>query len=506
MRLAALVAMLLAATPAHAGWRQATSPHFVIYSEDSPKALEAFATKLEKFDRALRSMRGLEDPPLSPGNRLTIFVVPSISSVQKLYGEGGRDVGGFYMGRATGSVAITPRSGGDSDEALLILLHEYAHHFMMQVDGVAFPAWFVEGFAEFNATARFEKDGSVGLGVPANHRAYGLFTGAELPLERMLGSAVFDLKSDEREKIYGRGWLLTHFLMFERERSGQLGKYIREINTGKSSLDAAKAAFGDLKVLDRDLDKYLMKSRMTYLKLPPEKVQIGKVEIRDLSPAEAAVMDVRIRSKRGVDDAGAKALVPLARKAAAPYPDDSFAQVTLAEAEFDAGNYAEAEAAADRALKTDPKYVEALIYKGRARMALASAASKSDAGTWKDVRKWFVAANRAEPEDPEPLMLFYTSFLAEGVRPTANAAIGLERALELAPQDSSLRWMVAQQHLRDGKAAEARAALAPVAFDPHGGKAGELASKVIAALDGKGVKAALEAFEAMPEEAKGGAS
>ena len=211
-------------------------------------------------------------------------------------------------------------------------------------------------------------------------------------------------------------------------------------------------------------------------------------------------MDVRIRSKRGVDEAQAKALVPLVRKAAAPFPNDALAQVTLAEAEYDARNYAEAEAAADRAIAADPKSVEGLIYKGRARVAMASAAANTDAAVWKEARKWFLAANKIEPDDPEPLMLFYSSFLAAGAQPTVNATLGLAWALKLAPQDSSLRWMLAQQHLRDGKAAEARAALAPVAFDPHGGTQAEAAAGILAKLDTGGVKAALEAWEKLDKE------
>jgi hypothetical protein len=60
-----------------------------------------------------------------------------------------------------------------------------------------------------------------------------------------------------------------------------------------------------------------------------------------------------------------------------------------------------------------------------------------------------------------------------------------------------LRWLVAYQQLRDGKAAEARRALAPVAFDPHGGKAGAAAAAIIAKLDSSGIKAALESWDAM---------
>jgi hypothetical protein len=127
-------------------------------------------------------------------------------------------------------------------------------------------------------------------------------------------------------------------------------------------------------------------------------------------------------------------------------------------------------------------------------MALAAASDDADAATWKDVRKWFVTANKLEPDDPEPLILYYQSFLMEGAKPTENAALGLERALELAPQDTGLRMMAAQQFLRDGRAPDARAALAPVAYDPHGGGLSGYATRIIKALDEGGTEAAIEAL------------
>ena len=497
-KLLAFAAALAAASPAAAGWRQASTDHFVIYSEDSEKDLRDFATRLERFDQAMRKIRGVPDRALAPSNRLTVFVVRDLRAVQKLYGRGAQDVGGFYLGRATGSFAITPastrRGGGEDAQALIILLHEYAHHFMMQNFPGAFPAWLIEGYAEFNSTAKFEKDGSVGIGLPAQHRAVGLFMGPELKIDTLLTANVGELKPEERDVLYGRGWLLTHYLTFDQARAGQLSAYLSAINKGTASLAAARSAFGDLETLDKDLRSYLRQKRMTYMKLGADKISIGDVAVRELTPAEAAVMDVRIRSKRGVDKEGAGALLPLARKAAAPFPDDVLAQTTLAEAEYDAGNYAEAEAAADRALAADPKAVEALIYKGRAQMARAEEKGESDPAAWKAVRKWFLAANKIEPEDPEPLILFYDSFLSAGENPTANASAGLQWALQLAPQDDGLRWKVAQQLLREDKPAEARAALAPVAYSPHGGEQTAAASLILAAIDEGGATAALAAW------------
>ena len=506
-----LIGLLLAgaaATPARAEWREASTDHFVIYSEQSEAALREFATRLERYDSAMRFLRNLRDEPMGPANRVTVYVVRDVAAVQKLFGAGAKrgnfGLAGFYTPRANGSVAITPRSAGDGSrfdvDAEIVLLHEYAHDFMMRNYPGAFPAWFIEGFAEFHSTARFERDGGVGIGTPAIHRAYGLLNGPRVPAETLMTLSAEAPKAELREALYGRGWLLTHYLTFEQSRSGQLAAFIASLNRGKPALEAAKSAFGDLKQLDKELDRYLMRSRMSYWKLPGDKLKIGEIKIRTLAAAEDAVMDVKIRSRRGVDREQALQLLPEIRRAAAPYPKSASAQATLAEAEYDAGNHKEAEAAADRAIAADPKYIDGLIYKAKARMALVASDESADAGKWREVRRLIAAANRLDPDDPEPLILFYSSFPAEGIEPTKNAVFGLLTALQLAPQDRSLRMMAAFQLLRDGRSADARNALVPIAFDPHGGGMSKAAAGILAKLDSGGPKEALKGWQALHEQ------
>jgi tetratricopeptide (TPR) repeat protein len=506
----ALLSAAAVATPAQAEWREAVSDHFIIYSEQGEKPLREFAERLERFDAAMRFLRGLPNEPVGRANKLNIYVLSNVGAVQKLYGKGGSsgsfNIAGFYSPRASGSVAFTPRSAGDDKfdlNAETVLRHEYAHHFMMNNFPAAYPAWFIEGFAEFNSSARFEKDGTVGIGAPALHRAYGLLQGVKLPAETLIAKTDAELKGEERESIYGRGWLLTHYLTFEPSRRGQLKDYLQRLGKGETSLTAGKAAFGDLKTLDKELDRYLNRPRLSYLPIAPDKLPIGRIAIRSVSPGEDAVMEVKMRSRRGVNREQALQLLPLVRKAAAPFQADPSVQATLAEAEYDAGNFTEAEAAADRALAVDPKLVDALIYKGRAKMARAEASNASDAATWKEVRKWLIAANRADPEDPEPLILYYSSFQEQGIQPTANATVGLIEALHLAPHDRGLRMMAAFQYLVDGKTAEARAALASIAFDPHGGAMSKVAATAIAKIDSGAGKDALQLLRNAPDEEDG---
>ena len=506
INLAWLALLLCAPAAARAEWREASSRHFLVYSEGSEQSLRDFATKLEKFDKAMRLRLGFADEDLGPGNRVTVFVVDDLGAVQRLARARGSGVAGFYSGRASGSIAVVPRvsgAGGRNDlDPATILLHEYSHHLMLQSASAAYPAWFREGFAEFYSTARFEKDGSIGFGAAANHRAWSLLAMDPLPIEVLFDPGRRKLSREEWvATIYARGWLLTHYLTFDRARSGQLKAYLNAINSGKGSLEAAKAAFGDLKVLERELKTYLNRKMIPYLPMKAELLTIQPVAIRTLRPGEAAIMDLWIRSQVGVTDADAARVARDFRKAATAWPNDAAVQAALAEAEFVAGELDSADAAAARAIAADPKNIGGLLF--RARVAFERArASKAGEEAWKAVRRSIGQANRADPNDPEPLILYYSSFVEQGAAPTPLAVRGLLQAFALAPQDTGLRINAARQLLVDGKAAEARQALAPIAYDPHGGTFGQAVAEVIAKLDSSGTKAALEAWDAATAEAQ----
>jgi cytochrome c-type biogenesis protein CcmH/NrfG len=203
--------------------------------------------------------------------------------------------------------------------------------------------------------------------------------------------------------------------------------------------------------------------------LDPSKVAIGPLAMRTLPPGEAAMMPIMMESKVGVTSEEAQRLVPEARKIADRHPDDPAVLAALAEAEFDAGNDDAAIAAADRALAIDPRRINAHIQKGYAlsRKVRSGVLPKE---SWKDVRTQFIKANQVENDHPIPLVQFYLGYLEEDQPPTKNAIDGLEWALQLAPFDPSLRWLVAQQMISDERFKEAALTLAPLAYSPHPGE------------------------------------
>jgi len=484
-KLLLLLALLVMPGVARAEWYEVSTEHFVVYSNEKPERLQRFATNLERFDKALRYYLKAPDTPVGKANRVVVYVLDNVEAVQRLASN--KDLAGYYIPRAGGSVAFVPRSTG-SDEVefspMVVLLHEYTHHFMFSnFPNTAYPLWFAEGFAELFSTTRFEKDGAVSFGYPAQARGYGLLNGNALPIDKLLVAESLKLNESQREAVYGRGWLLTHYLYFGERRPGQLSAYLKAITEGKPPIEAAKV-FGDLPVLDRELERYKL-GKFSGYRIPADRITIGEVTVRKLSAGEAATMAVRMQSKNGVGKETAPAVYAAAKKACAPFPNDPAAQLVLAEAAFDAGDYAEARAAAERALAANPASVDALLYKAMALMEIAGEAGDIEITTWRPIRAIIAAANKLDTEDPRPLILYYRSYGEAHQRPSKSAIAGLYYAYELAPQDRGLRLNVAGVYLYEGDPVMARALLTPLAYDPHNAGLAAQAAQMIAEIDKK---------------------
>ena len=471
MRLLLLGLLLLGFNaPAQAGWREAKTPHFLIYSSGAEKDLRKFAINIERFDRVLRERFGI--PTEQTPQRLTIFLMSSSDEVQRAMGGGkdARNVAGFYAGLVSGSLAVVDRRESDEKYALdgnVILFHEYAHHFMFNYFSAAYPAWYIEGFAEFFATTDFTPEGNAKIGLPAYYRAYGLIDGPAFPVEKLLTANPDDLRSDEaQDAFYGRAWLLVHFLDRAVGREGQLAQYLKGINAGKTSLEAATTAFGDLKQLDKEIAKYL-RGDLTYATRRQPTPAPTELSFVSLSPAASESVLIRLRSMRGVDLTEAKALVPKFKAITDKYPDDGEAWYWLAQGYADAGQDAEAEATVANALRLKPGLSRALLLRGEIAVRKVMADKKDDPNAWKAARSMLVKANRADVNDPLPLYRYYESWTQQGVAPPQAAKDGLRRVFELVPESSEVRVAFADMLANDDQYEAAINVIAPLAFDPH---------------------------------------
>lgn len=486
LRVALLAIIAAAASPVQAKWYEASSEHFVIYADDSENDVREFAENLEKYHSAMALVSGRSVVIPSPSNRVTIFVVGSQRDIRKLAGSDSDTIAGFYLPRAGASRAfvqdIRNRSNGYPDFSTIILLHEYAHHFLIGSSRYAMPRWTNEGAAEFFASAGFNKDGSVQIGRPAMHRAGELHYADDVSVHELLDTELYEQRRGKGyDAFYGMSWALYHYLTFNEERRGQLSQYSGLVMQGKSSLEAAKEAFGDIDRLDKEIERYLRQRRMFNIKLPPERISYGPITLRELPEGEAEIMDVRIVSQRGVTREQALELLVDAREIAEKFPGDAGVLTALAEAEYDAGNDDEAIAAADRAIAIDPMRPNAYVQKGYALFRKAEDADDVEAA-YAEAMKTFSALNKIENDHPLPLIYYYRSFIERGVRPSENARHALERASQLAPFDQGLALNTAMMFAEEGKIDVARFTLEPLAANPHGGPLAGQAKEFLEAL------------------------
>lgn len=471
-------AALALSAPASAAWQQASSKHFLIYGDMPAEEMQTYATKLEKFDAASRLIRAMKDPTVGDGNRVQVFVVSSMLEVNRLYGSAEAGLGGYYVGSVSGPFIVTPEkirrlnTRTDKIAPEVVFFHEYTHHLQLQNTQKPMPMWLSEGFAEFMGNPVFGADGSVGIGAPAADRAEQLLKERWAPMPDLLEGNISKLGwGGYYIQNYAEGWLLNHYLAFEPSRKGQVEKYVSGIENGQNALVAAKAAFGDLGQLETELRQYLKRKTLPFVKIDSSKLTIPPVTVSELSPGAQEVMPYRIESKTGYGSVSVDYVLGKVRSIAQRYPDDPLVQRTLAEVALDDKEFDESIAAADAALKVDPKSTEAIIYKGRG--ILAKAKKANDPALFSAARKQFLAANKLDSEDPEPLFLYYRTYRAANLPAPKQAIEALHYAAVLAPRDPSPSIQLVTEYLRQNQLKEAAEALKPLAYLPHAGQTKE---------------------------------
>lgn len=470
-----ILVQILAPAAAQAKWLRAETQNFVIYSDGSDKQLRQFATQLERFDATARW--SFEVKPAENPNKLTVYFLASQEAVSKLAGDKSGMLAGFYSPREEGTFAVAHRSKSESKfdlDGMTVLFHEYAHHFMFRHFTYAYPAWYVEGFAEYLSTATFDDKGGWTLGKPAYYRANSLLNAPRTPVNTLLFGKFSDLKPAEVGPFYGRSWLLVHMLSMKPEYKGKLKNYFDLVGSGKTPQDAATQTFGDLTALDRDLDQYLGQ-RLRYIGADKPIPAATNVSLTELSDISGKVIVYRLKRLRGtIDPIALDAL----RNLAEDTPGEAEVWFELAKARQFMSRRADgdqerrtlfdkAEAAVDHALAANPNHVRANVLKAQILFERLKEAREFNAEKWTAARQYLITANKAAVDDPLVLAEWYDSFKSQGRQPSLTARDGLFRAFELAPEVTEFRVKLALDLASQGKYDQALGLVEFLAQHPH---------------------------------------
>jgi len=473
--LAWLVALVLfAATPAQAEWRRAESPNFVLYGNVSESQLRERILLLEDFDRLLRALTAVSEPPAP--NKLHIYIV------------GGHDdllvvrnvppgIAGFYSATPDGIAAFV--DGRAQLEGNHILFHEYAHHFMRQTTVNAYPGWYVEGFAEYFATVRFTAR-KIDIGNFSASRAYSIVQGNWLPMERIFAAGPEGLNREQMALYYAQSWLLVHYFHSTPERQAALVRLLPALRR-ESAAQALQSATGfTYETLTAELRRYIRGGRISYRQMNRASAETPPAVRVTVMPRSADDMILFAGALRiGIGEEFAASYLQRIRAAAARHPDDPLAMRVLAHIELLHGDAAVADRLLDRLLVDSPNDAELLYLKGM-RHLVAAESDNPPEGAATTARQWFARAHAADPNHYQTLFRFAQSLRGEPEFRSNNTRNMLLLARRLAPQVSSITMNAASLLIARREYAEAIALLGPIAASPHDSGLAQAARRMMA--------------------------
>lgn len=475
-RLSAVLVGLVLASAAHAEttWLKAETPRFIVYSMGSEKDLRVYAERVELMDAVFWEVYGLQRPAPSP-RKLPIYLVDKPATLRQVAPRLGEDVAGFY---AAGSDAVfamgLSQEGND-----YVLLHEYAHHLMMQNFPYGYPAWLVEGYAEYFMGTTIE-DSSIKVGFAPLGRSDELNSQLWHPWEAVLTKRVSDIPSGRASLFYAQSWLLTHYLMSTPERSKQLQSYLTAVGQGQPSVEALEAATGvKADAWDRRLRTY-GGGRMPYVQFKKSQFEKATVEITRLSTGTSALLLDDLHQRHGVFPEDEKSLLASIKEKASRYPDDALVQLALARAEIRIGDPEVGGAKLKAYMAAHPNDVEALALEADRLMDLGDKTPARQAELYTQAGNILVAAFRLNPSRYQTLAAFARSRRGEANYPSDNTMTALLTALKLAPQVSENRLAAAEGLIRRSRQREAIAVLAPLANSPHESELSKRAREMMA--------------------------
>jgi len=468
-----LVAFTLSwAGPAKAAWRRAESPNFILYGNLTEGELRRRILRLEEFDRLLRVMTGVTEPPAP--NRLPIYIVATPRELTTI-----RDLppntAGFYSAEPSGIAAFIDNSAEVSGNE--ILFHEYAHHFMSQYRPSAYPAWYVEGFAEYFMTARFDSRG-VDTGLSAPGRAYLTVQGRWLPMEQFLHGSPHSMGRADAEQFYAQSWITTHYFFSTPERQAALNRYLTAVRGGNSRGALLASTGMDEAAFAVELRRYVH-GRITYGRLTlAQPATPPRVTVVTLPPGADDLMIYWATLSIGMSEEQARTYLPRIRAAAARNEGDPFALRVLAQAELLFGDREEADRILDRLLASSPNDAELLYLKGMRYLAAAEheADWQADART---ARQWLGRAHRADANHFQTLVLYSQSLRRDPDYRSENNLNVMMLAHRLAPQVPELTMNAAALLIDRREYALAMSLLRPLAADPHRTRLARAAQELI---------------------------
>jgi hypothetical protein len=479
------------ATPNVGRWLRLESANFVMYSSASEESSREELAALEGFHALIT--RIMPRKSLSPA-KLPIYVTrtnPDFDLTAPYFRNS--MVMGYYSASVEGTVAVSkslryqPRQRDmprnvRADDARVILFHEYTHHYVLANNRTGYPAWYIEGIAEFLSTVEFTTTG-VDVGKFTQGRAYSLLRGDWLEIEKFLDRPN-RMTGEEVAAFYAQAWLATHYMMLGRpERATGFDRYVKLLQDGGNVLTSFEPAFG---ITPAQFDKELREYKRKPIEFGP---------INGILPVEKGIQATRLASsydnlllpmvylQRLPTAEKAKDTLGLVKEEVRRNKDDIDAQRAGAWVETWYGDLSEARKQIDAILAVNGDSAATHHVSGLCDLRAAYAAS--DVSLFERARKSFGRSHARDDTRASALFRYFESGLNATGTVDDHLIEVLIKAYQLAPQVDAIVATTAHALMARDRFDEAVIVLRPLAANPHGGKLSEKAVDWLASAKAK---------------------
>jgi len=469
----AVLALCLAGVPAQAGeWSRLESEHFSVTTNRDGKMVREHLKQLERFRWLALQVLGADEKGLRAQAKFDIVLMRGRSSMLSLFPEMADMVAGLYMHCSEGAAAYATYEVGEAQWNLMVLQHEYAHHLMFQYATIAYPAWYVEGFAEYMSTFYSVDDGASlgGMNQPRYRTLTHRRPGSWLPLERVLRwrmGAADKPDQEEIQSLYAQSWLLTHYMFSNSDRAKRLPAYFARVAAGEDPVAAFEPATGiAIADLQWQLKRYI-EDGVPMVQLRGNDMPQSSIQAVALSDAADAYLPTVLPLMACVKpERGQAILAQLRAIAAKPALVDPALRQELARAEARFGDAGAAITLLDGLVGADAQNAEAHYLLGRAWDRQAqSLQGKEKAAAQEQARNHLFASYRLRKNHAPTLYHLALALAREGVGP--NAVNASRAARSLSPSVDVYALLESRLDLEVGDRERAVRALAPLASDPH---------------------------------------
>jgi tetratricopeptide (TPR) repeat protein len=346
-------------------WVQVSSSHFIVVTNSNEKQARHILDQLER----MRWVFQILYPKINadPSAPIQVFAAKNARTFQSVepqayLAKGQLNLAGYFLTTQDKNFILL-RLDADQEHPFATVYHEYTH-LQFRSAGDWMPLWLNEGIAEFFQNTEI-RDKDVLVGEPSSDDILYLRQQALIPLPVLFkvdASSPYYHEEQKGSVFYAESWALVHFLEVNDKDRGthSLGDYATLMSQHKDSVEAATAAFGDLKRLQSALQSYIQMGNykefvLNSAKAPIDETSYTAVPISQIQ-ADAARAEILADVERQQD---ARDLIKSILNAD---PGNVLAREVLGNLELRAGNREEARKWYGEAIRLDSKSCLANYY------------------------------------------------------------------------------------------------------------------------------------------------